>query len=264
MTLIKTALNEIGSCDLKNIIEFITNMNYELKKHKNKLYTAIIIQNLLEKVKAADIIINNDSCRKFLLTHENNAANDDNGTWKKILVWILLRPGVKEINHYNAIEYYRFSLRRQQILRNIIVNNPSCAPLASYLLIVSDGLETGMNAQSLVIDQKIESLQSIIDHYPNSEFAAGAMINIMGCYTSCGKIDKAIQICRSVNEQFKNFHIGLNDLYSEMYLDLVNKFIEINDKNNAESFFKLINVNIADYDILKHSFSEDIKLLKNR
>jgi len=71
-------------------------------------------------------------------------------------------------------------------------------------------------------------VQTIIDNYPDTEFAIYAYIDIAYLHGKFGKNEKAIQ---SLNNMFakyqKNFFLGNHDLFSLAYINFVRFYYKL-------------------------------------
>ena len=252
-------VNEIESnfYNAKNKIEFLVNFQYDFKLHKDKMYS-IYLLNILRKSlsKSNPYIMNNKKVLEFISKYENTNFYTDEAIWKKIIVWIFLRPGKFEVTKISSEEFFSYMIRRRQILENIIKNNNDYAPIALYLLRITEGDQIGIEPSKEILEKKIKELKNIIEKYPDSEFAPFTLIEISRVYFNDKEFEKAKENYLKIIKNYKNIFIGNGDLYSGVYSELLHICEILKDNDNLKKYFNKINKKIKKYEQLKYIYRQ--------
>jgi tetratricopeptide (TPR) repeat protein len=254
---LKTSLDKLKT--LNDVCEYILNYKYYFKNKKNKYYSIEIILMLLNKLSAYKVVyaptndghflLKQPKIHKFVTKYEKSQIYTDDEIWGKIIVWIFLKPIGTEKDLYFE--------RRLNLLKQIIDNNKECAPIIAYLLIIID------EYYLKVIHHKkrsVEIIQTIIDNYPSTEFAAFSFIDIACLYGQLGQKEKAIQSLDTLfKNNPKNFFLGNSDLYSSAYAKMVKFYYKIGNNEKAAFFLNKINEKIPEIDKFINYYSQKIK-----
>lgn len=81
--------------------------------------------------------------------------------------------------------------KRRQILENIIKNSKDYAPIALYLLRITEGDQIGIEPPKEILEKKIKELNTIVEKYPDSEFTPFTLIEISRVYFNNKEFEKA-------------------------------------------------------------------------
>lgn len=249
------------------IVNFITNLNYDITKYKDKGFSVFVINSLLNNfIDELPGVSNNSKALTFIEIHELSDDYTDKEVWNKIVVWILIRKEADSIIEIKnlASEFENCSQRRISLLNNIIKNNKNYAPLCSYLLHILENkailLPTSSKDEVL---KRAKNFDKLINEYPNTEFAAIAcgvkasfLLSYIDKYPEFG--DEIFNIIQNAINKYPNFYDGISNYYNMLYKTLIQLYMSKNNKNEAQKIFDKLNGNDEDYMYLKKEL-EDMK-----
>jgi tetratricopeptide (TPR) repeat protein len=253
---LKSSIHKLNRLD--QVINYLLNFDFDLKTHKNKFYVIEIITMLWKKISLFEatrtsssnmntpFLLENPKILQFVNAHENIEEYNDDEILKKLITWIFLKPIGSEKDL--CIE------RRIKLLNKIIENNIEYAPIIYYLLVVIDEYYDRSSLHQL---RDRDMIKTIIEKYPQSEFAAHAYIDIACLYAQIGQNKNAIQTLNEMFLKFKNnFFLGTSDLFSSAYSEMVRYYYRDDNKEKARVFIKKINKKIPDIDHFLKYFNE--------
>ena len=251
--IIESLEKEIESIPYNKMVDYILNFNYDLKNHKNKMYSVSIIKELSYKLckEHQFYTMNEPKVSEFIKENEYNEIYDDENILKKIKTWILLRPGLMELESKNSVqeqneEYEKYLKRRNDLFERIINNNKAYAPILAYLPLI-DGAELNYKEFPNEFIKFEEKLNNLIKNYPGTEFASYAELELASNYDDKGEPQKAIEELEKLMAKTDNFFSGAGDFYSDIAGELLTLYKERADKEKMKYYMKKINPIVKNY-----------------
>ena len=225
--IIEKLISEIDNVKSDDVVKYILNLDYDLYNRKDKMYSNCIIRKLVSKIckEVPFYTIKNPNVLAYINENENNEIYDDQNVWKKIKTWVLLRPGLMELENKNSVEeqedeYERFLKRRNDLLGKIIKNRSDYTLILTYLLLL-DGAELDYEERPADFLTCEENLKKLIIDYPNSEFAYYATQQLASYYDIKGDSQKAIEELEKLINNTSNFYSGAGDFHSSIAGELL-------------------------------------------
>lgn len=239
--------NELGVPD-EAIARYIIESKFDVSNYRNKLFIAFVFISFSKETVGLEYLSSNPAVIEHIKKYEEATDYSNQNMWDKLITWTLLRGEIKE-KLENKI---KFKERRIKLLNNIIENNPQFAPLAYYLLTTETDF-LWLKPTSEQFKTAIDALKSMIDKYPNTEFACASSLLMASLYRDfTAEYEKTAAICDSIIKNNKNFYTGIGDLYSSVYEVLVRMYKKNGDNEKAKYFFDRINKNVSNYKSLQH------------
>jgi len=245
--IIEKILSEIDAVKPDNTSLYIINFNYDFYNRKDKMYSNYIIKSLVSKLckTVPFYTINMPEITEYIKENESNEVYDDQNIWKKIKTWILLRPGLMELERKNSIkeqeeEYEKYLKRRNELLEKIIQHRSEYSMILRYLSLL-DGPQLDYEERPDDFIKSEEALKKLIADYPNSEFAYYASQQLASFNDVKGNPQKAIKELENLINNTKNFYSGAGDFHSSIAGKLLTLYREAGNKEKVKYYMAKIN-----------------------
>jgi len=251
--LIENLITEINNIEPNKISDFILGFNYDLKNRKDKMYSNCIIRLLVSNLCKKNLFytMTDPKTSKFIEENLSNEIYDDENVWKKIKTWILLRPGLMELEKKRSIkdqekEYEKYFMQRNELITKIIKNKNEYAPLLTYLSLL-DGAALDYEERPNDFIKCEEKLKHLIKDYPDSEFAQYSAQQLASFYEVKGDPPKAIAELEKIINNSPNFYSGGGDFHSSIAGKLLTLYRDNGNKEKVKHYMKKINPIVKNY-----------------
>lgn len=251
--IIEKLISDIKAVKSDDLPMYILNFNYDFYNHKDKMYSNFIVKSLVSKLckTVPFYTINVPEITEYIKENESNDAYDDQNVWKKIKTWILLRPGLMELERKNSIkeqeeEYEKLLKRRNELFGKIIQQRTEYAMILKYLSLL-DGPKLNYKERPEEFKNYEEKLKNIITSYPNSEFAYYAAQQLALFNDTKGDSQKAIKELENLINNTENFYSGAGDFHSSIAGKLLTLYRDADNKEKVKYYMTKINPIVRNY-----------------
>lgn len=261
-----TSLLLIGEeSENNNKANFIINYKFNIQLYKSKVFTVYILKKLKELAKSITDIDNNYIVQDYIKVHENSSDYGAENIWNKFIVWVILEKKFKAESYKRDKTIFKnLDDRRVMLLNNIAKNNSDCAPLAKYIITVIECPITSEYSKKEAIIKYQTALRVFIDEFPNTEYAACAHGELIGCLGLLGETSEAEKTALQVFNKYANFYTVGSDFYSDIYNDLLLIYYRMNnpDQEKIKLYLDRLNKKSHDYETVCNFFNDKLNNVK--